>query len=136
MSRLTVEPGRHIYRDGKPFVYVSRAGAPDAGHWATPYVLRRIPDGAYVSRPGSEHSYTKNLERAETFPTREAAALASCGNERPVSVDEIMSGPMSKHTPGPWVVGGSLVSGPSGLYHTGDLADEIRAAIAKADGAR
>ena len=57
------------------------------------YVLRRIPDGAYVAdmrKSTTGGSYTKSLEVAETFPTREAAVLASCGNERAVSVDEIM----------------------------------------------
>ena len=24
MSRYTVEPGRHIHRDGKPFIYIGR----------------------------------------------------------------------------------------------------------------
>ena len=32
MSRYTVEPGRHIYRDGKPFIYIGR---PDDGAYPT-----------------------------------------------------------------------------------------------------
>ena len=47
-------------------------------------------DGFYVARPGSQHSYTKKLEEANTFPTREAANGQKCGNESVRSVAEIM----------------------------------------------
>lgn len=34
--------------------------------------------GRYVARSGSKHSYTRKLEEAQTFPTREAAEAARC----------------------------------------------------------
>lgn len=46
MSRLTVEPGRHIYRDGKPFVYVARAALPDSAHGAAPAEADEFTRGA------------------------------------------------------------------------------------------
>jgi hypothetical protein len=46
------------------------------------YIIKRMPDGAYVARPGSPSSYTKQLQTARTFPTREAAERDRCpGNE-------------------------------------------------------
>lgn len=38
-------------------------------------------DGYYVAKPGSKHSYVKNLENAQTFQTREIAERECCGNE-------------------------------------------------------
>jgi len=45
------------------------------------YVLVR-EDGAYVAPSGSSASYTRALQNARTFPTREAAERERCGNER------------------------------------------------------
>ena len=60
----------------------------------TGFVLRRIPDGAYVSRPDRNPtggSYTSRPEYARVFPTREAAEAERCvENERIVSVDEVV----------------------------------------------
>jgi hypothetical protein len=56
-----------------------------------PYVLKRIDQGGgYVARPGGEHSYTKKLEEALVFPTREAAQGNSCvENEVVIDLDSI-----------------------------------------------
>lgn len=54
------------------------------------YVLVRS-DGAYVARPGSASSYTRSLQNARTYPTKEAAERDRCpGNETVVAVSEIM----------------------------------------------
>jgi hypothetical protein len=54
------------------------------------YLIRRN-DGAYVAQPGSNSSYTRTLENARTFATREAAERERCpGNEYVVSLDEVM----------------------------------------------
>ena len=45
------------------------------------WVLVRSEDGKYVSKPGSERSYTTKLENAQTFPTEAAAKANACGNE-------------------------------------------------------
>ena len=42
------------------------------------YALKRNSDGRYVARSGSVYSYTKKLEDAATFPTREAAEQNRC----------------------------------------------------------
>jgi hypothetical protein len=56
------------------------------------YVLRRTSDGAYVAQPGSASSYTRKLEHAQTFSTRDDAVKASCPeNERPVDVWALMT---------------------------------------------
>ena len=47
-------------------------------------------DGCYVARSGSQSSYTKRLEDAKTFPTREAALADKCGNESVHSVSELL----------------------------------------------
>ena len=54
------------------------------------YVLIRHDDRKYVARPGSEHSYTRRLEEARTWPTKEAAEPERCENESCVSVASIM----------------------------------------------
>jgi hypothetical protein len=57
------------------------------------YVIQRIPDGAYVAQPGAAGSYTRALQHARTFPTREAAERERCvENEITVAVDAILSG--------------------------------------------
>jgi hypothetical protein len=54
------------------------------------YVLQRT-DGAYVTHPGSAHSYTRYLQEARTFPTREAAERERCPeNERVLILEEAM----------------------------------------------
>lgn len=59
-----------------------------------PYVLKRTPDGAYVADPRKNptgRSYTRKLEHATVFPTREAADRDRCpGNEVIVSLDEVL----------------------------------------------
>ena len=40
----------------------------------------------YVARPGSKKSYTRFLQNARTFRTRQAASADACGNERVVNV--------------------------------------------------
>lgn len=62
----------------------------------TGYVLKHFKDGSryagyYVARPGSEHSYTRKLEHAQTFPTREAAQAAACvESEGPVALEDLI----------------------------------------------
>lgn len=61
------------------------------------YVIIRQEDGAFVAAPGSASSYTKSLQRARTFATREAAQRECCGNESPVAVDQILRPPSRAH---------------------------------------
>ncbi len=56
------------------------------------FVLKRVEDGKYVARPGSEHSYTKRLEKARVFEDRASAEADACGNERVYSVREVLTG--------------------------------------------
>lgn len=57
------------------------------------FVLKRIPEGDYVSRPGCEHSYTRKLQDAQTFKSREHAQGNCCpANERVVRVEDEMRG--------------------------------------------
>lgn len=52
------------------------------------YVIKRVPDGAYVALPGSRGSYTSYLQRAQTFHSREEAERHRCpGNEVVVPVE-------------------------------------------------
>lgn len=56
------------------------------------YLLQRI-DGAYVARPGLAGSYTRRLELAWRFTTRELADKHRCPeNERITTVDEVLGG--------------------------------------------
>lgn len=55
------------------------------------YVLQRTSDGAYVAPPGSAASYTRSLQYARVFYTREQAQRDACGNERVLSIDEAMT---------------------------------------------
>ena len=48
------------------------------------------PPGYYVSLPGSRGSYTKYLQCARTFQTREDAQGNACGNESVASVADEM----------------------------------------------
>lgn len=45
------------------------------------WVLRR-ENGDYVAPSGSHFAYTRFLEVARKYPTREAAKADACGNER------------------------------------------------------
>lgn len=51
------------------------------------YVIQRT-DGAYVARSGSKSSYTRNLQHARPFNSRESAQRECCDNERVRSVDD------------------------------------------------
>lgn len=53
------------------------------------YLIQRN-DGKFVSRAGSQHSYTKNWQDARIFPTRQAAESEKCGNEHITPVHEII----------------------------------------------
>lgn len=55
------------------------------------YALRRMEDGLFVSKPGSERSYTNRLERAQKFKTAEEARAAACENEYVVDVDVLIN---------------------------------------------
>lgn len=58
-----------------------------------PYVLKRTDQGGgYVADPRRNHgSYTKALQHAKTFSTREAAEQDRCpGNEIILSVEDAM----------------------------------------------
>jgi hypothetical protein len=48
--------------------------------------------GRYVARAGSGSSFTRSLEAARKFATREAAIGEACGNETVRSVSDILSG--------------------------------------------
>ena len=55
------------------------------------YVIQRAKGdgGGYVAPPGSVHSYTRRLEHARRYPTREAAEADLCPeNERVVALED------------------------------------------------
>lgn len=53
------------------------------------FALKRNSDGKYVARPGSKNSYTKFLQHARVFRTREEAERDRCPeNERIVDIAE------------------------------------------------
>lgn len=55
------------------------------------YVIQNIDTGKYVTRPGSAYSYSKRLEDAQVYRTREAAENSGvCSNERVCSVASLM----------------------------------------------
>lgn len=55
------------------------------------YVIQRF-DGAYVTKPGSRGSYTRFLEDARIFTSRESAERELCPrNETIVKIEEILS---------------------------------------------
>jgi len=54
------------------------------------YVLKRIEDGKFVSKPGSKWSYTFDLKKARIFSSKENAERDKCGNEIVVSVHDIL----------------------------------------------
>jgi hypothetical protein len=58
-----------------------------------PYVLQRIPDGAFVCRSGLGASYSRLLQHAKLFDTRAQAEAERCPeNERIRDVEAIMRG--------------------------------------------
>jgi hypothetical protein len=59
------------------------------------YVIKRTDQGGgYVAMPSSRHSYTHNVENAQTFSTREKADGHRCpGNEVVIPLSEIMQKP-------------------------------------------
>ncbi len=55
------------------------------------YVIKRIPDGAYVAPSGSHSTYVRALQNARTFATVEVAERELCPeNEIVVSVHSEM----------------------------------------------
>lgn len=56
------------------------------------YLIKRVDSGGgYVSKPGSEKSYTRSIERAKTFASRKEAEGDLCvENEVVVSLREIL----------------------------------------------
>ena len=54
------------------------------------YVIRRNEDGAYVAPAGQRSSYTRVLENARKFNSRDSAQREACGNETVLSIDEIL----------------------------------------------
>lgn len=53
------------------------------------YVLQRTDQGGgYVTKPGSEKSYSPRLQDARLFDSREAAKADSCENERVLSLEQ------------------------------------------------
>ena len=59
------------------------------------FVIRNNDNGKYVQdmrKSRDEKSYTRFLDRAKTFPTREAALKEKCGNETILSLAEVLGG--------------------------------------------
>jgi len=61
----------------------------------TTYILARTDQGGgYVAVSGSKSSYTRDLRRAQRWPTKEAARDASCvENEVPVPLESLLQPP-------------------------------------------
>ena len=57
----------------------------------TGYVIARAR-GEYVAKSGHRSSFTKGVENARIFSTRELAVAECCSNERVLSVDDIFDG--------------------------------------------
>jgi hypothetical protein len=45
------------------------------------YVIKRIGDGKLVAVSGSKHSYTRSLNNAQLYRSKEEAEGNCCGNE-------------------------------------------------------
>lgn len=55
------------------------------------FVIKRIPDGAFVSKPGSYLSYTKDLQKANHFRSHKVATANLCPeNEQVVAVQDLI----------------------------------------------
>jgi hypothetical protein len=52
------------------------------------YVIVRIEDGAFVAPSGSASSYTRALQDARVFASREQAERERCGNERVMRLED------------------------------------------------
>lgn len=48
------------------------------------FVIWNVDQKKYVAPAGSERSFTKFLQKARIFPSKQAAASECCGNERPL----------------------------------------------------
>lgn len=59
------------------------------------FILLRNSDGAIVARSGEAHSYTRDIRRAQIFPSAEAARRGACGNEHAVEVSRYILGEQS-----------------------------------------
>ena len=57
------------------------------------YVIKRIDQGGgYVAPPGQHSSYTKSIEKAQKYQTKEAAEAELCpGNEIILNVRDLLS---------------------------------------------
>jgi len=56
-----------------------------SGKW-----IIRNSNGKYVNQPGSESSFTNSPLCAQKFDSEAAANASACGNERAVSLDDIL----------------------------------------------
>ena len=54
------------------------------------YVLKRHEDDKYVAKPGSEKSYTRSLQAAQKFDSKEQADAQKCGNESAIPLDNLL----------------------------------------------
>jgi hypothetical protein len=54
------------------------------------YIIER-KSGEFVARSGSKSSYTRELQNARTFPTREKAEESACGNEHVVNIQDLFN---------------------------------------------
>lgn len=57
---------------------------------ANGHVIKSNETGKYVARSGSERSYTRRLEEARIFKSREEAKAECCGNERIIRLDRLL----------------------------------------------
>ena len=58
------------------------------------YLIRRIEDVKFVSKPGSHHSYTNNIVDARKFDREEDAERDCCGNEYTITLEEAAKWPL------------------------------------------
>ncbi len=54
------------------------------------FVVQNTETGAYVSRSGSAHSYTRGLETARVWQSEPEARRDCCGNERVIRVTDLV----------------------------------------------
>ena len=54
------------------------------------YVIKRKSDGAMLSKPGSEKSYTYNLLKARIFTNEQKAKDSCCSNEYVADVSNLL----------------------------------------------
>lgn len=58
------------------------------------FVLIRNEDEKFVAPAGQEHSYTKDLTKAQIFRTRDSANANKCGNDRIVPLASLLTEPI------------------------------------------